>query len=58
MDIINDLESKTGVKNVSVEDVIAAAEEQGIKNIEETLERLRSDGTVFTPKPGFVRMVK
>ena len=58
MDIINDLESKTGSKNVSVEDVIAAAEEQGIKNIEETLERLRSDGTVFTPKPGFVRMVK
>lgn len=57
-DIINDLESKTGSKNISIEDVKAAAEEQGIKAIDDTIEKLRNDGTIFTPKPGYVRLVK
>ena len=56
LDIIADLETKLG-KNVPIEDVKAAAEEQGIKDIDEILEKLKSEGLIFVPKAGHVRRV-
>jgi len=56
LDIIADLEAKLG-KNVPIEDVKAAAEEQGIKDIDEILDKLKSEGLIFVPKAGHVRRV-
>ena len=57
LDIISDLQSKMN-RNVPIEDVKAAAEEQGVMDIDDVLEKLRNDGTIFSPRPGHVRMVK
>ncbi len=56
LDIIADLEAKLG-KNVPIEDVKAAAEEQGIKDVDEILDKLKSEGLIFVPKAGHVRRV-
>jgi len=56
LDVISELEEKLG-KNVSIEDVKAAAEEQGIENVDEILEKLKHEGLIFQPKPGFIRRV-
>jgi len=57
LDIIANLETKMGSKNIAVEDVKAAAEEQGIGNADELIERLKHEGLIFLPKAGFVRKV-
>lgn len=57
IDIITELESKIG-KDVPKEDIIAAAEEQGLGNIEDILEKLNNEGTIFNSKPGHVRLVR
>ena len=54
LDIMSELESKIG-KNIPIEDVKAAAEEQGIENADEMLEKLDREGLIFHPKPGHVR---
>lgn len=56
LEIIEDLEKEIG-KNVPIEDVKAAAEEKGIEEIDEILDRLKHEGLVFQPKPGFIRKV-
>jgi replicative DNA helicase Mcm len=55
-DIITALEKELG-KEVNVEDVIAQAEEQGIERnrAEETIRKLKDEGLVFEPKPGFIK---
>ncbi len=54
LEIIDELEKEMG-KNVPIEDVKAAAEEKGITNVDEILDRLKYEGIVFQPKPGYVR---
>lgn len=54
IDIINELQ-KTG--EVAIEDVRAEAESRGVEDIDEVLERLKREGTIFEPKAGFVRKV-
>lgn len=45
-------------KEVSVEDLKAEAETQGIKEgIDEILDRFRKEGIIFEPRPGFIRKV-
>ncbi|MEM7826783.1 MAG: minichromosome maintenance protein MCM [Candidatus Aenigmatarchaeota archaeon] len=56
LDIIAELEAKLG-KNVPIEDVEAEAEEQGISDAEELIERLKHDGLVFQPRAGYIRRV-
>lgn len=46
-----------GQKDVAVEDVKAEAQTQGIENIDDVLEHLRNEGTIFEPRPGYVRKV-
>jgi replicative DNA helicase Mcm len=55
LEIIDSLQKES--KEVSIEDVKAEAESQGIEDAEEILERLKREGTIFEPKPGFIRRV-
>ncbi len=55
MDILESMQK--GHKEVSIEDVKAEAESQGVENLEEILDRLRRDGTIFEPRPGFIKKV-
>ncbi|MFQ6020847.1 MAG: minichromosome maintenance protein MCM [Candidatus Aenigmatarchaeota archaeon] len=59
LDIIDMLEKKLG-KPVPKEEVIAAAEDQGIKekDTEEFLRRLKADGSIFEPKLNYVERIK
>ncbi|MCX6816172.1 MAG: minichromosome maintenance protein MCM [Candidatus Aenigmarchaeota archaeon] len=54
--IIDRLQKEVG-KEVSIEDIKAEAENQGIEGAEEIIERLQREGTIFTPRPGFIRRV-
>ena len=59
LDIIDMLEKKLG-KPVPKEEVIAAAEEQGIKvaSTEELLRRLKTEGSIFEPKINYIERIK
>jgi replicative DNA helicase Mcm len=59
LDIIDTLEKKLG-KPVPREEVIAMAEEQGIKaeDAEELLRRLKREGSIFEPKINFVERIR
>jgi len=58
-EIINELDLKfaSAGKNIPVEEVIAAAEEQGIKKpeVEEIIQKLRRSGDIFEPRHGFIQ---
>jgi len=58
MEIIDSLQKELG-KEISIEDLKAEAESQGIKekDTEDILRRLKEEGTVFEPRPGFIRKV-
>ena len=59
LDIIDMLEKKLG-KPVPKEEVIAAAEEQGIKvaSTEELLRRLKTEGSIFEPKINYIERIR
>jgi len=59
LDIIDMLEKKLG-KPVPKEEIIAAAEEQGIKgdDTEEVLRRLKSEGSIFEPKINYIERIR
>jgi DNA replicative helicase MCM subunit Mcm2 (Cdc46/Mcm family) len=59
LDVIDMLEKKLG-KPIPKEEVIAAAEEQGIKegDAEELLRRLKTEGSIFEPKINFIERIK
>ncbi len=59
LDIIDMLEKKLG-KPVPKEEIIAAAEEQGIKAgaAEELLRRLKSEGSIFEPKLNYIERIR
>lgn len=55
MDIINEMSLKK--KDISLKDLEAEARKEGIEDIYETVERLKREGTLFEPNPGFVQKV-
>jgi len=59
LDIIDMLEKKIG-KPVPKEEIIAAAEDQGLKaeTTEDLLRRLKSEGSIFEPKLNYVESIK
>jgi len=59
LDIIDMLEKKIG-KPVPKEEIIAAAEDQGIKagTAEELLRRLKSEGSIFEPKLNYIERIR
>ncbi len=44
-------------REVAIEDLKAEAESRGVTDIDEVIEKLRREGTIFEPRPGFVRKV-
>jgi len=42
---------------VLIEDVKAAAEEQGLEDAEEIIQKLKREGELFEPKHGHIRRV-
>ena len=57
MKIITDMQNASDERMVPLEDVIAAAEEQGIANAEEILNKLKKEGELFEPKQGFIKKI-
>jgi replicative DNA helicase Mcm len=55
MEILESLRKEA--KEIAVEDLKAEAETQGIEGVEEILDRLRKEGIIFEPRPGFIRKV-
>jgi len=55
LDIIESMQKE--VREVAIEDVKAEAESQGIEGVDEILERLKKEGTIFEPRAGFIRKV-
>jgi replicative DNA helicase Mcm len=56
MDIIDRLEREIG-KQIPKEDIIALAEDEGLKDAEELLQRLKREGLIFEPKPNMIQKV-
>jgi len=57
LDIIDTLQKEFKDKDISVEDIMAEAETQGVEKTEDIIERLKREGMVFEPKPGFLRKI-
>ena len=59
LDIIDMLEKKLG-KPVSKDEIMATAEEQGIKatDTEDLLRRLKTEGSIFEPKINFIERIR
>jgi replicative DNA helicase Mcm len=55
LDIIESMQKEA--KEVAIEDVKAEAESQGIEGVDEILDRLKREGTLFEPRAGFIRKV-
>ena len=57
--IIHDFEKELGEKEIPEQDIYAKAEEEGMDEFEvkKILSQLRQEGTIFDPKPGFIRKV-
>lgn len=46
-----------GAREVAIEDLKAEAETQGIGSIDDIIDRLKREGTIFEPRAGFLRKV-
>jgi replicative DNA helicase Mcm len=55
LEIIESMQKEA--REVAIEDVKAEAESQGVENADDILERLKREGTIFEPRPGFIRKV-
>ncbi len=57
LDILDSMQKEFKHKDISEEDVLAEAETQGVDKPNEILERLKREGMIFEPKPGFIRKI-
>jgi replicative DNA helicase Mcm len=55
MDIINELSQKT--KEIPVSELQKAAKKEGLEDIDEVIEKLKREGMLFEPNPGYVQKV-
>jgi replicative DNA helicase Mcm len=55
LDIITELSAKK--KEISISDLESAAKKEGIESIDDLLERLKREGMLFEPSPGFVQKI-
>jgi len=57
LDLIDSMQRDSEDKTVLIEDVLAAAEEQGIKDAMEIIQKMKREGELFEPKMGRIRKV-
>lgn len=55
-ELIEELEEKIG-KTIPLDDLVKEAEEKGIKDIDEVIEKLKRSGDIFEPKRGFIQRI-
>lgn len=55
MDIVTELEKDIG--EAAIEDVEARAEDEGIKNCSELIQKLKKEGLLYEPKSGYLKKV-
>jgi replicative DNA helicase Mcm len=55
LDIINELSEKT--KEIPVEEIMKIAKKENIEDVDEILEKLKREGMLFEPSPGYVQKV-
>ena len=55
MDIINDISSVK--KEIHLEEIRQAAKKEGIEDVDEIIEKLKREGMLFEPSPGYVQKV-
>ncbi len=55
LEILDEMQREA--KEIAIDDLKAEAESRGVEGIDEIIEKLRREGTIFEPKPGFVRKV-
>ncbi|HDJ96579.1 MAG TPA: cell division protein, partial [Candidatus Aenigmarchaeota archaeon] len=56
LDIVEELEKALG-KIIPEAEVIKRAKDAGIEDIEDILKKMKTEGVVFSPKPGFIQRV-
>ncbi len=56
LNIIDRLEREHG-KQVHIEDIVAAAEEEGLKDVEDLIQKLKREGMVFEPKQNYIQKI-
>jgi len=57
LNLVSEMQADSEDKTASIEDIIAAAEEQGIDDAADIIERLKKEGEIFEPRRGRVRRV-
>ncbi len=55
LDIVGELSEKK--KEIPITEIFEKAKKQGVSNIEEIIEKLRREGLLFEPNPGYVQKV-
>ena len=55
--LLEELQKDADKGMVAVDDLKAAAENEGIDKVEDTIDRLMKDGMIHEPRPGFLRKV-
>ncbi|NIO21288.1 MAG: AAA family ATPase [Candidatus Aenigmarchaeota archaeon] len=55
MDIINDLSEKT--KEISISEIQKLARKEGVEEVDDIIEKLKREGLLFEPNPGYVQKV-
>ncbi|NIO22830.1 MAG: hypothetical protein GTN38_02270 [Candidatus Aenigmarchaeota archaeon] len=55
MDIINDLSEKT--KEIALSEIQKLARKEGIEEVDDIIEKLKREGLLFEPNPGYVQKV-
>jgi replicative DNA helicase Mcm len=55
LDIVNELSQKK--KEILVDDIRSRARQDGVDDVDEVLERLKTQGLLFEPSPGYVQKV-
>ncbi len=56
-DIINELSQTQKMKEIPVDEIEKIAKKEGIENVSEILEKLKREGLLFEPSPGYVQKV-
>ena len=55
--LVSEMQKDSADKSVLIEDIKAAAEEQGLEDAEEIIQKLKREGELFEPKHGHIRRV-
>lgn len=55
MDIINDLSEKT--KEIAISEIQKLARKEGVEEVDDIIEKLKREGLLFEPNPGYVQKV-